>query len=319
MRIFCVITTHTARHLQHCLAGVLWQADPFHGVVVSSDRDDPTILDTAREAVQRHASSAHPVKEPSVRLPGLAVTMRPHQGESRQGQVRNNGVRTLDARHRLRDDDAIVFLDGDIVLHPDAAAQHSSMLAESDAVLAFRAPLTREATDGIELRGLADFERAWPADAQAALSKRAGRYRRSAMLARLGGRHIGFVKPHKPKLISCHFSCRVGALRRVNGFDERYEGHGFEDDDLGKRLHALRQPRARVAIGVDRIRAMHLWHASRQADDLLCSPAYERFTRSDVPVRSELGLDAPRDQPESVTTILDAGPAGADFTNGRPC
>lgn len=291
-RTFAVITTHTPRHLLACLAGAGWQRPGLDGVVVSSDRVDPAIAEVVQAAA------------PTLGTPAL-LAWREHAGVSRQAQVRNNGVRAAMDRWRLDDSDLVLFLDGDIVLAPDAAGRHA--LAHEDGAgltLGFRAELTATQT-AVAAPQIADdaggdgagavFDRLWPANADAALAVRARRYRRALLLARLGGRGLGLVKRHKPKVISCHVGVGVGLLRAINGFDEAYEGHGFEDDDLGLRAYRTKPP-ARAAVLVDSARALHLWHPTRKIGDVADSPQAQRFRRPRPTVFAEAGLDSPRPQ-----------------------
>ena len=71
-------------------------------------------------------------------------------------------------------------------------------------------------------------------------------------------RRVGLAKRHKPKILGCHFSAFREDIERINGFDERYEGWGLEDDDFSLRLQAA-GVRGRSVIR--EARALHLWHA----------------------------------------------------------
>lgn len=298
MRLFVVILTHTDRHLAPTLHAVLTQAQPPAAVAVASDTADPAVPDAIARTLNAHAG---PPPCP------VLLSARPHQGASRQGQCRNNGVRALSARFGLRDEDGLVFLDGDVALGPEALAQHARLLASGHGlVLAHRAELDEPATARFIAHG--DVAAAWPQDADAALARRATRYRRALAIAALGGRRLGLVKPHKPKVISCHFAVSAGPYLAINGFDEAYEGHGYEDDDFGRRLYRLRPP-PRVAIAVGSIRAVHLWHPTRKVDNPAETPQGLRFARRDLPARAQWGYDNPRPQPEpSVTPFTPPAP-----------
>lgn len=66
------------------------------------------------------------------------------------------------------------------------------------------------------------------------------------------------------KLRGCVFSFYKTDFVKVNGFDETYENWGYEDDDLGHRLHAS------GISGVNRIYreySMHCYHAKAQRAD----------------------------------------------------
>jgi hypothetical protein len=94
------------------------------------------------------------------------------------------------------------------------------------------------------------------------------------------------VKSHKPKLLGGHHAITVARLREINGYDEEYVGYGFDDDDVSRRLYALR-PMPRIAIAADRIIAFHLWHPSRAPARPTDAPGYARF-RS--PLRTPVAL-----------------------------
>jgi GT2 family glycosyltransferase len=80
-------------------------------------------------------------------------------------------------------------------------------------------------------------------------------------------------------------------VRAVNGFDERFVGWGYEDDDFARRLYkAGFEPRSVIATA----RAMHLWHPTlapaaggRHRD----RPNRAYFRRWFVPARCKEGLE----------------------------
>ncbi|MBU6210224.1 MAG: hypothetical protein KGR22_09975, partial [Planctomycetes bacterium] len=66
------------------------------------------------------------------------------------------------------------------------------------------------------------------------------------------------LRPRNWRLLrSCNFAVPTAAFREVQGFDESFEGWGYEDSDLCIRLmnHGLRIERAPAACCV-----LHLWH-----------------------------------------------------------
>jgi hypothetical protein len=145
-----------------------------------------------------------------------------------------------------------------------------------------------------------------PAGEIHSLGMRHARYERHRLLRRrLPRRLAGLVlKPHKPKIISAHYAATVAHLRSINGFDEGYAGYGYEDDDLGRRLHAL-LPQPRTAIAVRDIRAYHLWHPSRAPRRPTEAPGYARFCEP-YSVFAKLGWKDPAPQPEPAVRIVPA-------------
>ncbi|GIK18278.1 MAG: hypothetical protein AMXMBFR77_10660 [Phycisphaerales bacterium] len=304
LRLHLVIATHTARHLAPCLASLANQTRPPDTVTVSCDTDDSAILGTIRETWPRVAACLGARAQP---VPPLRVVQRPHQGEARPAQVRNNALRVLDAAGELRDRGQALFIDGDMLLSETACARHHALAtAGYGLVIGFRANLDEATTAGIKPEAILSptFRTAsllTPTELES-LHARHRKYERQLRLRRLLPGPLCPVKPHKPKLISCHAAVAVAALRRVNAFDEQFTAYGYEDDDLGRRLHALSPP-PRVAIAVAEIIAFHLWHPSRAALRPQDNPGHARFT-TPRPIRAEVGWSTPAPQPEPCIEVI---------------
>ncbi len=279
-----LVSTHTPRHLGAVLAGIGWQSRFPDAVCVACDTEDARVEAIVRGGVGRWRGDVP-----------VVYTARAFMGTGRASQNRNNGLRALEENCGLRDGDAVVFLDGDIVLGPDALAVHDEALKNgAGMVYGGRANLSQEVTESTRWdtmpldpeAGRGWFGRVWPAEEEGAIAKRAGRYRRALALRRAGLARVGVVKAHKPKVLSCHFACRVSVLRAVNGFDEAYEGWGWEDDDLGRRA-LLVQPARGLAERLETARAVHLWHPSRAREAMEATPNRARFEDGVVRQRRE--------------------------------
>jgi GT2 family glycosyltransferase len=281
-RAHAIISTHTTRHLRPTLLGVLAQSRRPDSVVVSADSDDPEIA----VLVQALATE---------RSFPITLVQRPHQGESRSSQVRNNAVRAVvSSQHAPAD--VLWFLDGDCLPAPDCLEQHLRSYAGSarPVVVAFRVDLTRAQTEAIDESRIARGEPLNPTQEQlAALQARERRYRRHLLLRRLG---IG--KPHKPKLLSANFSVRIADFLAVNGFDEEYTGYGQEDDDLGRRLYKIG---AAPVLAIIQAMAFHLYHETRAPGEWEASPNAARFARP-FSERCVHGVTNPAPQPAPVIT-----------------
>jgi GT2 family glycosyltransferase len=87
---------------------------------------------------------------------------------------------------------------------------------------------------------------------------------------------------------TCNLGVWADDFRAVNGFDEVFEGWGYEDSDLAVRLlnHGVRRKEGAFATGV-----LHLWH--RENDRARESENWQRLQRRIAAgtVRAELGLD----------------------------
>ena len=100
-------------------------------------------------------------------------------------------------------------------------------------------------------------------------------------LRKLGGRRW-------QRLRGCNFSAFRADIERVNGFDEFFQGWGFEDSDFAARLIAsgVRLKYGRLATNV-----YHLWH--RENDRTSRSENWQRLQAriSERETRAQIGLD----------------------------
>jgi hypothetical protein len=91
---------------------------------------------------------------------------------------------------------------------------------------------------------------------------------------------------------TCNLALWATDFATVNGFDETYEGWGFEDSDLAVRLlnAGVRRKEGAFATGM-----LHLWH--RENDRRFEARNLERLHArlANGAVRAELGLDRYRD------------------------
>ncbi len=297
--IHLLIPTHTPRHLGACIAAVTWQSKLPTSIVVTCDSDDPQIGSLIDQTWKRVIDALRPSRP----QPLLLHTARPHQGEARLNQVRNNGLRALDAAGVLRDADQVIVLDGDTILHPEAIARHAEMACRGfELVIPYRLNLTEAQSSGVNadvvLSEGTHLASVWlNSDAQRELDAREARYRRHVLLRRLG-----LAKRHKAKVLGGHHAVAVRVLRAVNGYDEGYVGYGYDDDDLSRRVHALR-PRVRVGIAVRRIPAFHLWHPTRAPGRPTEAPGYQRF-KVGGPMVAERGWRTPAAQPQPVVRTV---------------
>jgi GT2 family glycosyltransferase len=96
-----------------------------------------------------------------------------------------------------------------------------------------------------------------------------------------------------PNCSGCHFSLFRDDVERVNGFDERFVGWGYEDDDFARRLYkAGVEPRSVI----EDARALHLWHPSLAPQELKRHrdrPNRAYFRRWRVPAYCANGLTPP--------------------------
>ncbi|MFN0012778.1 MAG: galactosyltransferase-related protein [Phycisphaerales bacterium] len=294
--VFILIPTHTTRHLAACLASLAHQTRPPRGVVVTCDTDDASIGALLDEWWPRVCGRLGSVP--------LWHTFRPHQGRPQLNQVRNNGLRALRDRAGIRGSDCVLVLDGDTMLAPDAVENHAVLRAGgAELVIPYRYMLDEATTRTIDageiLAGGVPEARLTTPDMVAQIEARDRRYRKNLFLSRWG-----LTKGHKPKLVGGHHAAAFARLVEINGFDEEYVGYRFNDDDLCRRLRALR-PRVQIAIAVKAIAAYHLWHPIRAPERLQDAPGFARWSRKDLPVRCVRGIDNPLEQP--VPSVREVG------------
>lgn len=195
----------------------------------------------------------------------------------RAGAIRNRAVTATSS-------DYVLFLDGDCVPRPNLVAAHRRLRAPRTLLYGHRVlvgpELTRRALAAqipLHAWGLREFVRArlaheinrvlpllpWPAGL--ALSHRSWK-----------------------GIKACHLSAWREDLVRVNGFDELYEGWGFEDSDLVARLFQA-GVRARDARGAPAV--LHLWHPENPRAQTHANEALFRQRLRAQPMRAERGLD----------------------------
>lgn len=296
-RVHLVLCTHTTRHLEPTLRAVGRQSVAPASVVLTCDTDEPAINELI-ERVWPSIGARH----------GLTLwhVSRPHTGEARLNQVRNNGLRALESRAMVVDRDLIVMLDADTLLAADAVARYDALARDgAELVIPYRVNLDQEQTEAVASVENADVAGVATPRQMAALVEREARYRRQRTLRRLGLHRLGLVKSHKPKILGGHHAVAVAALRAINGYDEQYVGYGYDDDDLTRRLYG-HCSRIDTRIAVNDILALHLWHPSRAPSRPMDAPGHARFARRDLPVVCEHGWRNPREQGPVTVTRFDA-------------
>jgi len=230
-----IVTTYNRPDaLAAVLAGLLAQEDRGFEVLVADDgsRDD------TREVVERIAGNA-PLR--------IAHVWQEDRG-FRAGAARNRAVMQATGEYLL-------FLDGDCVPRPDFVAEHRR-LAERGWMVAGNRILLSESFTGEALDGRLPIH-AWTfaqwraAHARGAINRTAPlRSLPLGPLRRIGSRRWERVR-------TCNLGLWTDDFRAVNGFDEAFEGWGFEDSDLAVRLlnYGVRRKVGAFATGV-----LHLWH-----------------------------------------------------------
>jgi GT2 family glycosyltransferase len=166
---------------------------------------------------------------------------QPHAG-FRAARCRNAGVRAATAPHLL-------FCDGDCVLPPDHIETHLRSWQPGHYTSGYCVRLEQAASQRVtaDLVRRGDLAPLAPA---AELHKLTALHRKAWWYNLIG-------HATKPALKSTDFSLARADYELVNGFDERFQGWGCEDDDLGRRLLAAG---LRPISVLGKTRLYHLWH-----------------------------------------------------------
>jgi glycosyltransferase involved in cell wall biosynthesis len=203
----------------------------------------------------------------------VRTVSQPHAG-FRVARLRNLAIAATNAEY-------MVFIDGDMLLHPEFIADHVRAARQGRFTQGVRAnadaSLTRRLLDdptmavGPATRGVGALRRAYLLHAPA-LSPLAG----------LVGNAFVSIK-------SCNQGFWRRDLLRVNGFNEAFEGWGPEDKELCARLEASGVRRQTLLFGGI---AVHLDHPPAARDAVAANVAILEATRKERRVRCERGLDS---------------------------
>jgi glycosyltransferase involved in cell wall biosynthesis len=235
MLISVVATTYNRPDaLRAVLAGLAAQSDRGFEVVIA---DDGSREDT-RALVQQTAD----------RFPVVLKHVWQEDKGFRAGAARNRAAEGTAGEY-------LVFLDGDCVPRQDFIARHRALAERGWFVagnrLLLSESLTRRAlNEGVPLHTWTNRE--WAA------ARANGDINRTLPLARLPLgplRKLGSRRWQRVR--TCNLGVWMSDFRRVQGFDETFEGWGFEDSDLAVRLlnAGVRRKEGAFATGV-----LHLWH-----------------------------------------------------------
>lgn len=212
-------------------------------------------------------------------LPFPVRYVRQEHSGYRLAAARNNAIRAARG-------DYLISLDCDILLLPEAVATHLRC-ARTGLFLAGNRALLNESNTDLARKGKISarmLEALWDEADKNHLAKIHYRFQRNLFLRRLG-----LSAPHKPKILGCHFSLFRADAERVNGFDEKFTGWGFEDDDFARRLYKAGLRGRSVILAA---RALHLWHPSvgSKPQSIAKSPNLAYFKRANVPAYCVEGL-----------------------------
>lgn len=229
MKVTLIVTTYQwPRALARVLQSVATQSTPPDELIIADDGSG----DETRHVIGQYARS--------LTVP-LTYVRQTHQG-FRLARLRNLALAAATG-------DYLVFIDGDMVLHPEFLADHSRIASHGHYCQGVRIPLDQRATQSVLQgdnpptlwqSGLAGRRRwhAWHLPRYQRALQGLGR-----LLLAVKGCNQGFWREH---------------LLTINGYDEEFIGWGAEDKDLCGRLELSGVRRIGLVGGG---LAYHLHHA----------------------------------------------------------
>ncbi|MBL1265037.1 glycosyltransferase family 2 protein [Methylomicrobium sp. RS1] len=274
--ISVIVTTYNwPEALLLCLDSLFVQTDRDFEIVIADDGSRP----------ENHEKAQSFCKDAPV---PVAYVHHEDQG-FRAGTIRNKAVAKSCG-------DYLLFVDGDCVLMPDFVARHRRLAEAGYFVPGNRILLSRGFTNEVLAERLPIYLRRWPYFWWLRLL---GRINRISALLQLPLGGLRYFQPRKwDKAMTCNLGVWKSDFVAVNGFDELFEGWGYEDSDLVIRLiHAgVRRKEGRFAVPV-----LHLWHPSndKSRQGLNYQRLMERLAREDFKL-AERGVA--QYLPESVQT-----------------
>lgn len=163
-------------------------------------------------------------------------------------KIRNKAVAKANTNY-------LIFLDGDCVPLPSFVARHSNLAKQKSFVVGNRVLLTEHFTQQTLQTNLAIYTWTFFRWLVASLQNKCNRILPLVYLPLGSLRDLRAEKWRGAK--TCNLAMWRDDFIAVNGFDEAYQGWGYEDSDLVIRLlnHGAKRREGRFAVPV-----IHLWH-----------------------------------------------------------
>jgi len=264
--ISVIVTTYNwAAALRLCLLSLYAQTDNHFEIIIADDGSKPENL-----ALTQAYTSNSPV-------PRHYVFHEDHG--FRAGTIRNKAVVQSDGKYLL-------FLDGDCIVRPDFIATHRHLCEAGYFVVGNRVLFSQKFTQEVLAKSILLHEKSAIYFLVLRLQTKINSTLPFLKLP------LGILRKMQPQKWQKAMTCNLAVWRedflRVNGFDELFEGWGYEDSDLVIRLiHAgVRRKEGRFAVPV-----LHCWHShhDRSQHDVNFTRLMERLADRDF-VLAEKGV-----------------------------
>jgi len=233
--ISVIVTTYNwPPALSLCLKSLFAQQDSNFEIIIADDGSSPANL----ELTQAYCADSP-----------VSISYIHHDDHGfRAGTIRNKAAAQSKGEYLL-------FIDGDCVLLPDFISRHRQLAAMGYFVPGNRVLLSPAFTRKVIEQQIPLYAKPFYYFVLSRLQRKINRISGFLHLP------LGFLRHTQPKKWQKAMTCNLGMWKndftQVNGFDELFEGWGFEDSDLVIRLiHAgIKRKEGRFAVPV-----LHLWH-----------------------------------------------------------
>jgi glycosyltransferase involved in cell wall biosynthesis len=256
--ISVIVTTYNwAQALRLCLLSLYAQTDKNFEIIIADDGSRAENM-----ALTQSYSTNSPVP--------IHTVYHEDQG-FRAGTIRNKAVAKSQGEY-------LIFIDGDCIARPDFIATHRQLAETGYFVAGNRVLLSQAFTQEVLSQSILLHEKS----ARYFLGLRLqGNINRTLPFLSVP---LGFLRKIQPRKWQKAMTCNLAIWRenflQVNGFDELFEGWGYEDSDLVIRLiHAgIRRKEGRFAVPV-----LHCWHSyhDRSQHDANYARLMERLADKD--------------------------------------
>jgi len=256
--ISVIVTTYNwPAALELCLDSLFAQRDQAFEIIIADDGSTP-----ANQALTEAYCAKSPVP--------IRYVHHDDQG-FRAGTIRNKAAASSQGEYLL-------FIDGDCVLGPDFIARHRQLAEPGYFVPGNRVLLSESFTQEAIEKHIPLHQKPFSYFISLRLQKKINRISAFIRLP------LGFLRKLQAnkweKAMTCNLALWKSDFLTVNGFDELFEGWGFEDSDLVIRLiHAgIKRKEGRFAVPV-----LHLWHRhnDKSKQDLNYQRLLDRLAQRD--------------------------------------
>lgn len=262
--ISVIVTTYNwPAALELCLDSLFAQQDRAFEIIIADDGSTPA---NQARAQAYCAKSQVPIR----------YVHHDDQG-FRAGTIRNKAVAVSQGEYLL-------FIDGDCVCRADFLARHRQLAEFGCFVPGNRVLLTESFTQEVIEKHIPLHQKPLSYFIACRMQKKINRIFAFIKLP------LGVLRTLQPgkwqKAMTCNLAVWKNDFLRVNGFDELFEGWGFEDSDLVIRLiHAdIKRKEGRFAAPV-----LHLWHPhnDKSKQDINYQRLMDRLARRDFMVATK--------------------------------